>query len=1038
MIFFTRFSLRNGAAIVLISLLLMGGGVYSFFGLKSELLPNIEFPQISITTVYPGASAEDVDKKVTTPLEKILKGTEDMQDLSSTSLESVSRIQLSFPFGTDMDVAIQRIKESIDGASLPTDVQPSKIDRFSFGAFPIMSFALFPKKTDQSIDDWVAETLKPELEKIDGVSAAAISGMKQRYLEVTLDTAKAAQYGIALQTVKEAISGAFFSFPAGSIVENNIKVPIHVERSITTLNELQAIPLRSPITNTSVRLSDIATIQSVDERPEISRYNDREAISLLITKKQDANTVQVAKDVVSTLDKFEKTVTYATILDQALAVENSIDELISKGLWGALLAALMVLVFLRNVRATIIAILSIPLSLLIAAIFLKWWGITLNVMSLAGMTVAVGRVVDDSIIVIENIFRKVLRSPETDPNENALSGTREMVSAVLSSTITTVVVFLPLGFVGGITGEIFLPFALTIVVALLASLVVSITLVPFLAKVSFRKASVHHEKESWYIRWYEKIIRFSLRKKGLVVSWALLLLVGSGVLYQFGNVGFVFLPNEKVKIVQATFELPASTSLAKTNEVSLAIENRLQTESKRYPKRSISIGNFDFRSGTSLPNRGTYFIELATDAEAATEVPRLNQIFKEILQTASPEATWSVSEQGGGGPPANNNVTINLYSSNIGKLEEAAKQVETLMKKQDDLKQITNNLQQKQRQWSVSLNGDAMQAAGISSFVVLGIIADRTRPIDAGIYTLDGVDQQIRLRYAAALNGQEDLGALSVFSPTGPKKLSDLAKIEPTDVVTSIQKLNGRVFAQISAQVEGNDILAVSQDVTAEVKKIKLPEGVSLESGGGSDETVQLFTDLGIAMIIAIGLVYLTMLVFFGKMRIPFIILTSLLFVPIGALVGLLLAKEPLSLSAMIGFLMLIGIVVTNAIVMVDRIEQNRKNGLIIRDALIEAGKTRLRPILMTALATIGALSPLVVSTPAGGIISRGLAVVVVGGLTTSTLLTVIFLPVVYELAFRRTSRREQQALIAASGQPMMTPTRSESTPSNTQKNKKR
>ncbi len=1008
MSFLTKFSLKNGAAIFIVALLLMGGGLYSFNGLKSELLPNIDLPNVTVTTIYPGASADDVDKKLTVPLENVLKGTESIEEIQSQSLESVSRIQMSFPFGADMEKLTQQIKDAVENVKLPEDAQTPTVNRLSFGAFPIVSLALFPQKSDQNVAKWVQETLKPDLEKIPGVSAAAISGVPQTFLEVTVDPAKASLNGVGLSSIKEAINGAFFSFPAGSVQENSIKVPIHIEQKITTLAQLQTLTVRSPLTNQAVRLADLAEIRAVEQRAEISRYNGKDSIALLITKKQDANTVQVAEDVYNILDKNKDKIQYATIFDQAEAVDSSIKELISKGLYGALFAALTVLLFLRNIRATLIAILSIPLSLLIAAIFIKWWGLTLNVMSLAGMTVAVGRVVDDSIIVIENIFRKILRNPNADRRELTLEGTREMLSAILSSTITTVVVFMPLGLVGGITGEIFLPFAVTVVVALLASFFVSITIVPVLARVSFNKAP-KEPKEPYYVRLYERIIRSALAHKALTLFIAFLLLIGSGVLYAFGNVGFVFLPNEKVKIVAATIELPASTTLEKTNDVSLAIEGRLEEQKNRYPKRSISIGNFDFESGTTLPNRATYFIELAEGSDVPLEVKNIETVLKDVLEAQAPGATWAVREQGGGGPPSNNNVDIKLYSSDLSQLEKAALQVEQWMKQRSDLKQVTNNLQEKQQQWAVLLDGEKMKAANLSSFAVLGVIADRTRPVNAGIFNLEGVDQEVRLSYSKSLQGKAELESLLLFGPQGPKKLSDVARVEREDVYTSIQKLEGRIYAKISGQVIGNDIRAVSTAVTAGVKNLTLPQGVSLESGGGSDQTVQTFVDLGVAMAIAIGLVYLTMLVFFGKLRVPFIIMTSLLFVPIGALIGLILAREPLSLSAMIGLLMLIGIVVTNAIVMVDRINQNRSAGLTIRESLIESGKTRLRPILMTAIATIAALLPLVFSTPEGGIISRGLAVVVVGGLTTSTLLTVVFLPVVYELAFFRQHRQEKR-----------------------------
>jgi len=1012
MSFLTKFSLKNAAAVLIIAVLLIGGGVYSFLGLKSDLLPDIEFPQLSITTVYPGASAEDVNARVTAPMEKLLKGVEGVDNVTSQSLESVSRIQMSFPIGSDMDKITQEVNDVIGKVTLPEDVSEPAVNRFSFSAIPVLTMAVFPKE-EGNIADWVTDTLKPELEKIDGVNSAAISAVDQEYLQIVVNKDKAIMAGIGLNTIKENINNSFFSFPAGAVTEESVIVPVHIEQKIEKIDELKAITITSPTTRQFVKLSDIADVKVISERAEIARYNMKDSIALLINKKQDANTVEVADRVIETLDSYNEKIEYVMIFDQAAAVKSSISDLISKGLFGALFAALTVLVFLRNLRATLIAILSIPLSLLIAAIFLKWWGLTLNVMSLAGMTVAVGRVVDDSIIVIENIYRKIKLNPGADRSALTMDGTKEMMSAILSSTITTVVVFLPLGLVGGITGAFFLPFALTVVVALLASLVVAITIVPVLARVSFIKMHEEQDKEPFYVRWYESIIRVALKRKALVLLAAVLLLIGSGGLYAVSNVGFVFLPNEKVKILNVTVELPPSTTLQRTSEVSMMIEEKLQENSDQLEKRFATIGSFDFATGSSLPNRAVYFIELAEGADVDAQTKSIDNALQSILEAEAPGSEWSVQEQGGGGPPANNNVNIDLFSNDLTKLEAASKQVEQLMASRSDLKKVTNNMQEKQEQWAVKLDGTKMKEAGISSFVVLGLISDRTRPVNAGTFMLDGQDQEIRLSYDKPMQGKAELENLMLFGQMGPMKLSDVATVEKEEIYTSIQKLNERVYARISAEVQGNDIRLVSAEVVDAVKKLQLPEGVTLESGGRSDETVQTFIDLGIAMIIAIGLVYLTMLIFFGKARVPFIIMTSLLFVPIGALLGLVVTREPLSMSAMIGLLMLIGIVVTNAIVMVDRINQNRDSGMTIRDALIESGKTRLRPILMTAIATIAALLPLVFSTPEGGLISRGLAVVVVGGLTTSTLLTVIFLPVVYEIAFYRQHKREQRNLVA-------------------------
>ncbi|MFD2613280.1 efflux RND transporter permease subunit [Paenibacillus gansuensis] len=1010
--FLTRFSLKNSIAVLIISVLLIGLGAYSFSSLKSDLLPDIEFPQLSVTAVYPGASSEDVNEQITRKLEEKLKGIEGLDSMTSQSGDSVSRVQLSFPIGSDMDKITPSVNEAVKDAGLPEGVQ-TKVDRFSFGAIPIVNAALFAKD-NPDFEAWVKETLKPELDKVKGINSVALSGLPEKYLEIIVDKTKARQYGLSLDAVKKAVQESYFSFPAGTVQDQTIVVPIRVDQKLTKLEDLKKVTVTSPVTGKEVALSGFAEVKTVEQTTAISRYNLKPSISLLINKKQDANTVEVADGVIEVLDKHKDKMEYVMSFDQAEGIKSSINELISKGLFGALFASLAVLIFLRNFRATIIAVLSIPLSLLIAAIFIKWWGLTLNVMSLAGMAVSVGRVVDDSIIVIENIFRKIKQDPAGDRSKLTMEGTKEMMSAILSSTITTVVVFLPLGLVGGITGAFFLPFALTIVVALLASLVVAITLIPILARSSFRKLGDDHEKEPFYVKWYEKLVRSALRHKVITVVLAFALLVGSFGLLAVSNLGFVFLPNEKQKLVQANIELPAATSLETTNDVSLQLEQLLDGAKQQYPKVFTSIGNYDYQTGTTSTNKATYFLELAEDVEMQDALKDVSSIIQGVLDAQAPGSIVKVSELSTGGPPTNNNVDVDLYSNNLTELEKASKQVEELMLKRTDIKNVKNNMQEKQLQWTVQLKPEQMKEKGLSSFMVLGLITDQTKPVSVGQYVLDGTEQDIRLSYDRPLSGKEELENLTLFGKAGPVKLKDVAEVVQGEVVTSIQKLNERVYARVSAEVAGNDVSGVTAQVISEVEKLDLPSGVSLEGGGGSDETAQTIQDLLVAMGIAIGLVYLTMLVFFGKARLPFVILTSLLFVPIGSLILLIIAKEPMSMSAMIGFLMLIGIVVTNAIVLVDRINQNRAAGLPIREAIIESGKTRLRPILMTALATIAALLPLAFSTPEGGLISRGLALVVVGGLTTSTLLTVVFLPVIYEIAFNREHRKEQK--LAKSG----------------------
>jgi len=1001
----TRFSLRNAVAIFIFSFLLILLGIFSFSRLKIDLLPNIEFPQLSAQIVYPGASPDAVNEQVITPLEQAFEALEGVQEIQSASYDTIGVINLVFPFDTDLDRLEQQADTAIAEAGLPEEATV-EISRLSFGAFPIFNISLFGEE-GVDLDELLDSDVIPALEKIQGINSVSVGGLTDSELQITVDQEAAQQAGLTLGQIKDQIDQKFFSFPAGQVQQNDITIPVKVEQVLTSIEDLESLSIANSFDPSAppVILGDIATIEEVQTQEEITRYNEDEAYSMAVTKKQDANTVEVADRVLQVLDDYEGELSYSIGFNSAEGIEKSVETLVKEGLLGALFASIAVLIFLRNWRATFIAIISIPLSLLIAAIFLNQLGITLNIMTLGGMAVAVGRVVDDSIVVIENIFRR-LRKPGVElNNEMVETSTKEILKAITSSTITTVVVFLPLGFVSGITGEFFLPFALTVVFSLLASLVVAITIVPILAKFSFKNIK-QEEKEDALQRQYSRMIGWALRRKWLVLIASLVLLGASFAIIP--RLGFTFIPDEESRLVQASIELPSSTTLERTNEVSLEVEELLLSYDE-VDSVTTSVGARDFATGIKLVNRAGYFISLSGDADLDGFLDRVTADMEELVQGINDQTTVAVSEVSTGGPPTNNNVVVDLFSTNLEDLEQTAAEVQALLAERDDLKYVSNNFSEKQQQLIVTVDTEAADARGISGFQILGAISDQTRPVELGELQIGEERPSVQLSYDEGITSPEEIEALTLFTAQGPVTLSEVADVEQVESFTSIQKLDGREFARIEAQVNAENIRAVSTDVLASVEsEIDLPASVSLEGGGGSDETVEVFQQLGIAILIAIGLVYLTLLITFGKARIPFVILSSLLFVPIGALFGLWIAGEPLSVSVMIGFLMLIGIVTTNAIVMVDRINQNRYDkGMPIREALIEAGRTRLRPILMTAFATIAALIPLALTTSSGTLISKGLAITVIGGLTSSTLLTLIIVPVIYEFFFFRDVRRE-------------------------------
>ena len=1005
--FLTRFSLKNAVAVFIISFLLIIGGIFSFSKLKIEQFPEIEFPQITMEAIYPGASPDDVNEQVVTKLEEKLKSLEGVTKITSSAYDSIGIINLEFPFETDLDKVEQQINSSLGESGVPKEVE-IKLNRLSFGAFPIYNISFFSPNGD-SIEEVMKDSVIPELKKIEGINNVSVAGLTDNLVQITVDKEKAERLGLSLTSIRDQVNNKFLSFPAGKITENEMQIPLRVEEKLDSVSKLEnlqlttlggpaGVPNRAPIL-----LKDVASIEPITKKSEIARFNQKNALSMAITKKQGANTVEVANKVMDVLKKYDDQFDYTIGIDSAENIEKSVSTLLKEGLLGALFASIAVLVFLRNVRATVIAVVSIPMSLLIASIFLKQMDISLNIMTLGGMAVAVGRVVDDSIVVIENIFRRVRKSKEGLSDNVIMESTKEILKAVTSSTITTVVVFLPIGFVGGITGKFFLPFALTIVFSLLASLLVAITIVPILAKFAFKKVPPE-EKEGALQRIYGRVIEKSLNHKIIILVVSFGLLIGSFAIVP--SLGFTFIPNEASKTLTTSIELPSSSSLESTNKVSLLVEDMF-SELTEIKNVTAAIGARDFVTGLRLDNKASYFLNLNDGVDVEETIKKVQTKLEDIAEQENVETKISVQELGTGGPPANNNVDIDLFSNDLDALREASTIVEEYMTKNNNLKYVTNNFSEKEKQFLINIDPKKSSEYGVSGFQILGTVSDQTRPVDIGNLTLDNLVQSVQISYDKDLNSKGDIENITIFSQRGPIKLKEIAEVQEIEAFTSIQKLDTKVYARVSGQVKGNDVQVVSSQVKSDVEKLKLPKGVSLTSGGGNNDTVEIFQSLGIAILVAIGLVYLTMLVTFGKARIPLIILSSLIFVPIGSLVSLLAAKEPLSVSVMIGFLMLIGIVTTNAIVMVDRIGQNRSRGLTIRNSLIEAGKTRLRPILMTAFATIAALIPLAMTTSSGTLISKGLAVTVIGGLTSSTLLTLIIVPVVYELFFIKTSRKE-------------------------------
>ncbi|WP_040949096.1 efflux RND transporter permease subunit [Gorillibacterium massiliense] len=1004
----TKFSLKNSTAVVILCLLILGYGVYSAMQIKQETLPAMDMPTVYVQVTQPGASTEEMESQVTKPIENSIKGLKDYDSLTSTSAENAANVIVQFPFGSNMEKLTGDIEDAVAKIKLP-DGASVKVQRLSLGAGAIYEAAIFSERLDsQALEEKLQTEVVPQIQKVAGVSSAELKGTTSDRLEVVVEKDKAAQQGITLGAIRTALQAVNYAVPLGSASVDETTIPIKLSGQVTSLSQIENLKLG----NNGVLLSNIAEIRTVSTQDERTRYNGEPSFLLDVVKNQDANTASVTDEVKSLLADYVDSgdLSIHVISDQGENVKESVSGLIHEGLFGTLFCMIIIFVFLRNVRATLISIVSLPISVFATIAVMNQMGYTLNIMTLGGIAVSIGRILDDSIVVIENIYRwKQKKGDELRGKELAMMATREVMGAVASSTFAMVVVFAPLLFVGGMIGVVFRPFALAVVISILTSLLVAAMLIPIMGGKFFNRVKPHKEGGRM-ITIFEKTIRGALKRKTLVLVFSVLLLVGSVCLVPL--LGMSFLPTTSLPSASVEITLPVKSSLDATDKVGSKVENYLKAlpGAESY---QISIGGSQDKNMTGLVSKNkakaTVQFEKGTDLDSMIE--RMNS---EIPAIAAAEVTGTEIEVKSNevSMTSGNNVSVSIYSNDPAQLSEAAKQVESTLNQDGDLKDVTNNMNEVTPKWVVTLNQVGIDEK-INPGLIAQLVGEQLRPLDAGAYTIDNENREVTLAYQQQIESRSELEDIQIPTTNGAKKLSDIANVTEESAWIKVNHDDGKMYAEVSATIKDKDaVQSVTKQVKESINNLSMPSGVEVKFGGGMEMIGEGFSSLIIAMAVAVGLVFIVMSMTFGGLITPLIILTSLIFIPIGSLGALLITGESLSISAMIGMLMLVGIVVTNAVVLLDRVEKNRLSGMEIREAIVEASKTRVRPILMTAFATMLALMPVAISSGSStSLISGGLAITVIGGLFSSTLLTLIVVPVIYELVWRKRKVRKIETL---------------------------
>ena len=1029
MSFLARLSLKNRSLIALATVAVLLIGAIVIPTLKQELFPSLDFPAISVVTVYAGASPTIVEHDVTTPLEQSIQGIAGLQQMTSYSNQGVSIIVIQYNFGTDINQASQTLTQHINQAqtSLPSGVTP-QVQTFSVDSLPVIQLAVTSSEDPVTLAAQVKQQVVPVLQGIDGVANASVTGVEQQIVTVNLDLKKLHAAGLTVSQVEGVLQANNLTLPAGQITSSGQTLPIQVGNAFASLDDLKhllvgvSVPptvtatgttslsklpttIQTPAaTPTPIMLGEVATVeQTLAPSTSITRTNGQPSIGIAITKTNAGNTVSISQSIHDKLSSLENTLGHNArifvVYDQSPFVKSSVTGLITEGLIGAGFAILVILVFLFSLRSTLVTAVSIPLSVVIALIGLWVGQFSLNILTLGGLTIAIGRVVDDSIVVLENIQRHLWQDIGADKRSTIVGAVREVAGAVTASTLTTVCVFLPLAFTGGFVGELFSSFAITVTIALLASLFVALTIIPVLAywfvKVpKVQEASAIQEQKNLTLleRGYIPVVRWVVTHRLASIMAALLIFFGSIALVPHLETNFFDQSSQNTFSITQT--LPVSTSLEQTDlaarqvEAVLASVSGIQTYQVTIGSSGSVASSF---SGGSGSNSATFAVTTDPNADQVA----LQQTVKNRLHQLSSVGTitFSASSQGFN----SSGLAVNVQASDEQTLRSATQLVLNAVKQEPNTTDVTSNLADASPLINIQVDPTKALLHGLTAAQV----GQDLRTVYSGTtvtkVNLGATQEDVVIQLGTPATTVQEMQDLLIPGPTGNIRLGDVATITRAYGPPQITHLGGVRTATVSATITSSNIGAVSQDVQQRIDKLSLPAGATVSLGGVTASQSQAFQGLLLALLVAILLVYLVMVAFFRSIIQPLILLVSIPFAATGSILLLLATHTTLGVPALIGLLMLVGIVVTNAIVLLDLVNQYRAKGLDARTAVIEGGRRRLRPILMTAIATILALLPMALGLSKAGVFIAGpLAIVVIGGLTSSTILTLLLVPTLY------------------------------------------
>jgi len=1005
-----RTVIKRPVAVLMCVMSVLVLGLVSLINMPVELMPDMDLPMVAVVTSYPGAGPQEVEDLVTSKIENAVGTTAGLKTIQSQSSEGMSMVYLELEFGTDMSNTLIDMREKVDRVKsmLPDEADAPMVMQLRLDEMPIVMLSVATNDTNTDLLYLVNEGIKPEFESVAGVASVEAAGGTSKEIRVELDNNMLVKYNLSASSIASAISGADVNIPAGSIKYDDRKLFLRGQFDFTSIKQIEELPLTLPAGGV-IKVADVAKVYEANkEITSISRLNGKDNITLNITKQQDANTVTVSRDILAKMEKLKAAnpdLEFAMVMDQGDMITDSIVSVIEALLSGAALAVLVLWLFLGNIKASAIIAVSIPFSLIMTFVAMFFTGIDVNVISLGGLVVGVGMMVDNSIVVLESIFK--CREQNMEFKEAAFEGARVVTGAIIASTLTTVVVFLPIVFMEGFTAEIFGQAGMTISFSLLASLISAITIVPCV----YAQIKPEEKKDTHFGRFftrvenvYAKIVDAALRHRIRVAIVAIVCMVAGVALLP--TIGGELMPSMDQGQYTVNIKMEKGKGLEAADEKLKYVEGLIaQLEDVDHYSASIA-GSASIMGGSAGQTSINVYMKEDRKVSTKESAEKLRELTAGITDCeVKVNVADSMVSMGGGG----DQIALNITGTDVDQLETTTADLEKMMATVKGVYKTESSVSIGQPEARIEVDSLKAAAYNMTPAYVISSVSTTINGKKASTMRSDGSEKDIYIRYPkGTYDDFKKLEAINITSPTGATiPLVSVAKIVYDDGPVAIERMDSQYFYSLTAWFRDNDVQSIMTEFNQKLTTYAMPYGINAKFGGNAEMQTEAFGDLGIALIVAALLVFMVMAAQFESMKFSVVVMISVPFSLSGALFSLFLTGIKISMPALIGMIVLVGIVVNNAIVLIDWVNQLREKGLSAHDALVEAGKSRLRPIFMTTLTTVLGLLPLSLGIGQGGQMMQPMAVVTMGGLTISTLLTLIVVPVFYLMFENRTEKKK-------------------------------